>query len=95
MLAQKKEDCKFGMICPNLDVRAGFREVRKYEALVLPTLKQRRAQVLEKQAEPDFKISCTSTGVPLHSVLIICLFRGLQQFMQVSGKVLVLELQFK
>lgn len=34
----------------------------------------------------------TSTAEPLHGVLIICLSRGLQQFIQVSGEGLVSEL---
>lgn len=80
------------MICPNLDVGARFIEVRKHKALALPTLEQTGTRVLEEQAEPDFKFSCTSTGEPLHRVLTICLSRGLQQFIQISQYVLVFEL---
>lgn len=47
-LAGKKGGCKFGMTCPNLDVGAGFIEVRKHKALALPTLEQTGTQVLEE-----------------------------------------------
>lgn len=79
------------MICPNIDVGAGFREVRKHEVLALSTLEYRGTQVLEELTEPDFKFSCTSTGEQLHRALIICLSRVLQQFIQVLGKVLIFK----
>lgn len=57
-----------------------------------PHLRADRNPGNEKNRWSLILFSCTSTGEPLHGVLIICLSRGLQQFIQVSGKVLVFEL---